>query len=406
MCFLYYNIIILQKSVAVHLVTDEPREVAERRLVRPPGCDRQDAVRNARAFMRDVRDPGSQPVRDVRLRFPGIAQVAAPVRVSGCQPVGDVRLRCSGLVRVAVPVRPLGSGLGSLPTRGLRGGALRGGRVASSRSSRGSGRSSMTVSEARDTLRALAATPFKSQRVARVSTSPSYRPGSGQGPRKPSCTTVSSPGNPSTSATLVGVQVLQSEFQKQDDSGSVSSSSMPLEALRIASNSVTDSTKSKYKSMFLRFQKFGRAKGINVLTYSFSQILFIGFLIAIYSNKGSIGSLLMARAAVKFYWVINSASESPSPTDSEFVQKFFKGLSNDKRIHNPPIKAYPLSYLELEQLFIGVCGNRDFINLTFVKQRFIAMIILSYSSFCRFEEIQNLLVEQVFLVNDDFSVHF
>ena len=159
-------------------MTDEPREVAERRLVRPPGCDRQDAVRNARAFMRDVRDPGSQPV-------------------------GDVRLRCSGLVRVAVPVRPLGSGLGSLPTRGLRVGALRGGRVASSRSSRGSGRSSMTVSEARDTLRVLATTPFKSQRVARVSTSPSSRPGLGQGPRKPSCTTVSSPGNPSTSATLV-----------------------------------------------------------------------------------------------------------------------------------------------------------------------------------------------------------
>ena len=65
MFFLYYNIIILQKSVAVHLVTIEPREVAVRRLVRPPGFGRQDAVLNARAFMRDVRDPGCQPVGDV-----------------------------------------------------------------------------------------------------------------------------------------------------------------------------------------------------------------------------------------------------------------------------------------------------------------------------------------------------
>ena len=34
------------------------------------------------------------------------------------------------------------------------------------------------------------------------------------------------------------------------------------------------------------------------------------------------------------------------------------------------------------------------------------MLILSYSSFCPFAELQNLLVEQVFLVNDDFSIHF
>ena len=92
--FHYYNIIILQKSVAVHLVTVEPREVAVRSLVSPPGFGTQDAVRNARAFLRDARD-------------------------SGCQLVSDVRLRCPGFARVAGPVRPLGSGLGSLPVRAL-----------------------------------------------------------------------------------------------------------------------------------------------------------------------------------------------------------------------------------------------------------------------------------------------
>ena len=47
-----------------------------------------------------------------------------------------------------------------------------------------------------------------------------------------------------------------------------------------------------------------------------------------------------------------------------------------------------------------------FINQPFIKQRFIAMLILSYSSFTHFEEIQGLLVEQLVLINDDYSVHF
>ena len=96
----------------VHLVTGEPREVAET-PVRPPGCDRQDAVRNARAFMREVHVPGLHPIGDVHLPFPGLAQDVTPVRIPG-----PGRLRNSALV--GIPVRPLGSGLGSLPIRGLQ----------------------------------------------------------------------------------------------------------------------------------------------------------------------------------------------------------------------------------------------------------------------------------------------
>ena len=77
----------LQKSVAVHLVTPEPGEVAVRS--RPQGVRARDAVCNARAFLRD-----------------------ACVSVPGCQLVGDVRLRCPA--SVPGPVRPLGSGLGFL----------------------------------------------------------------------------------------------------------------------------------------------------------------------------------------------------------------------------------------------------------------------------------------------------
>ena len=84
----------LQKSVAVHLVTPEPGEVAVRS--RPQGVRARDAVCNARAFLRD-----------------------ACVSVPGCQLVGDVQLRCPGFARVTGPVRTLGSGLGSYPLGAL-----------------------------------------------------------------------------------------------------------------------------------------------------------------------------------------------------------------------------------------------------------------------------------------------
>ena len=182
-------------------------------------------------------------------------------------------------------------------------------------------------------------------------------------------------------------------------------SSMPVEAVNIALSSIADSTLAKYKLMFKRFQIFANAKGVNVLEYRFSKILFIGFLLSIYKSKGSIGSLLMARASIKFFWVLNSSSE-PSPTDSEFVSKFFKGLSKEKRLFNPVQKAYPLNYTELQQLFAGVCGNKVFSTLPFAKQRFIAILIMSFSSCTRFEEIKPLLVGQVNLVGADFSINF
>ena len=73
---------------------------------------------------------------------------------------------------------------------------------------------------------------------------------------------------------------------------------------------------------------------------------------------------------------------------------------------NPAKKAYPLNYTELQQLFAGVCGDKVFSTLPFSKQRFIAILIISYSSFTRFEEIKPLLVDQVQLVGADFSINF
>ena len=148
--------------------------------------------------------------------------------------------------------------------------------------------------------------------------------------------------------TTVRSDVQEVGFRSQNIN--VSNLVMPDEALLIASDSICSSTRSKYNSMFNRFVSYGRAMGTNV---SFSQVLVNGFLLSIYSSKGSIGSILIARASIRFFWVLNFSLGLPSPTDSDFVQKFMKGLNFQKKTFKPPVKAYPLSYSELEQLYFG-----------------------------------------------------
>ena len=75
-----------------------------------------------------------------------------------------------------------------------------------------------------------------------------------------------------------------------------------------------------------------------------------------------------------------------SPTESDFITKFMKGLACHKKQFNPVKKAYPISYTELMQLFYSVCQGRKFTDLSFIKQQFICMLILSFSSFTRFEK--------------------
>ena len=60
-------------------------------------------------------------------------------------------------------------------------------------------------------------------------------------------------------------------------------------------------------------------------------------------------------------------------------------MNFQKKKYKPIVKAYPLNYSELEQLFFGVCLGGNFIDQPFVKMRFICMLILSYSSFTLFE---------------------
>ena len=174
-------------------------------------------------------------------------------------------------------------------------------------------------------------------------------------------------------------------------------SNMPVEAVKIASNSVCTKTRKTYKNLLKRFILYGNNFNCNVLDFNFSAVFLIGFLLSLYKSRGSIGSILMARASIKFYWTL-SANSSLCPTDSEFVIKFFKGLAHDKKDFKPVVKAYPLNYTELEQLFFAVSQGISFPFLSFIKQRFIALLIVAYSSFARFEELQFLKIDNISLV--------
>ena len=116
----------------------------------------------------------------------------------------------------------------------------------------------------------------------------------------PGSTSASSRGTSSYSVGDSRVRSVVQEVDFREQNSNVSNFVMPAEALLIAGNSISNSTRSKYKSVFKRFIVYGPAMGTNVLNYSFSQVLVIGFFLSIYSHKGSIGSILMARVQSNF----------------------------------------------------------------------------------------------------------
>ena len=188
------------------------------------GCSRQDALRSALAFMKEVKSAGAV-LYSVRSQ----SKAANPVHVPGTS-----RPRHSTIVEV--PVRPRSAELGSLPIRGIqRDGSARGQQAVTTSSSATSSRPPLTVSQARDALRTVVSTPFKSPRGSRLSSTYS-RPGSSlcsgtrlARPSSSSCpgsrsardSAISSPGSSTSSKS--SVEVSEEPFQLQNQFGAVSS---------------------------------------------------------------------------------------------------------------------------------------------------------------------------------------
>ena len=259
--------------------------------VHQEGCGGRDALRSALAVLKEVRT-----TRAVLPPASSQAWAAVPVPWTS-------QTRHSATFGVSVP--PRGPGFSTLPSRSFaRSDHARGFQTVATLDSAVSSTPPMTVSQARDILRRVGSTPLKlprcvssSSALSRTASSSWSIPRSSQ-PSTQSCssarsTTLSVPSRPTQRPG--SVEVSEDPFQLEDKNGAVSNNSMPAEAVNIALCSVSASTLAKYKLMFTRFQKFATAKGVNILEYSFTKVLFIGFLLSIYKSKGSIGSLLMAK---------------------------------------------------------------------------------------------------------------
>ena len=77
----------------------------------------------------------------------------------------------------------------------------------------------------------------------------------------------------------------------------------------------------------------------------------------------------MARAAIGFFWILYSNGDL-CLINTPFVVKYFKGLSNEKKVLKPVKKAYPISYDELQQLFINISKGKRFHCLIFYYKTF------------------------------------
>ena len=154
------------------------------------------------------------------------------------------------------------------------------------------------------------------------------------------------------------------------------------------------------KKIFKKIDSFGNKMGQRVSKFNCTSFLVISFFLSFKRVNWN------HSYAINVFWVLYSDGSSQSPTVGPFVVKFIKGLSNYTKIHKPVNQTYPISYNELPVLFFSVSKGKSFHCLSFIFQKFLAMLILAFSSFTHFEEIQFLKLENVLMIDSDFSISF
>jgi hypothetical protein len=169
----------------------------------------------------------------------------------------------------------------------------------------------------------------------------------------------------------------------------LSNRSRPLVRL-FAMNSLSEGTKKIYSPNWQLFVNFGALHGVNVNLYDWDFSFCCEFLLFPFQNSASLHSVLSARSALNFFWKLNCASTSP--TESNFVSLFIKGLSS--KYKNVPKKAFPISYEDLTLIFSQIVGDSTLESLSFVKLRFISFIFTLNSSFGRYEEVSQLKISK------------
>ena len=112
--------------------------------------------------------------------------------------------------------------------------------------------------------------------------------------------------------------------------------SRPLVRL-FAMNSLSEGTKKIYSLNWQLFVNFGALHGVNVNLYEWDFSFCCEFLLFRFQNSASLHLVLSARSALNFFWKLNCATTSP--TESNFVSLFIKGLSH--KYKNVPKRLSP-----------------------------------------------------------------
>ena len=169
-----------------------------------------------------------------------------------------------------------------------------------------------------------------------------------------------------------------------------------------ALDSLSEGTKKSYSLNWNLFVNFGALHGVHVNIFNWDFSFVCEYLLFRIQNSGSLHPVLSARSALNFDWKFNCAN--PSPTESNFVSLFIKGLS--RRSKNVLKKAFPISYADLCLIFTNILGDSSLESLNFVKLRFISFILTLYSSFGRYEEVSQLKLSDVNREESGFILSF
>ena len=110
------------------------------------------------------------------------------------------------------------------------------------------------------------------------------------------------------------------------------------------------------------FVNFGALHGVNVNKYNWDFSFVCEYLLFRFQNSGSLHSVLSTCSALNFFWKLNCATTSP--TESNFVSLFIKGLS--RKYKNVPKKAFSISYEDLTLIFTQILGDFSLESLSFV----------------------------------------
>ena len=109
-------------------------------------------------------------------------------------------------------------------------------------------------------------------------------------------------------------------------------------------------------------------------------------------NKGPLGGLNAARAALRHKWLLVHPQE-PSPTDNLLVNMFLKAIR--RRWNVITKKKEALTSDQFVNILLYLKGDKNWDEVTFINHRFAAQMVVMFGCLARFEESQALTIRQV-----------